>query len=446
LWDKQKEIAESIVDNRITAVRSCHDSGKSFIAARIALWYLETNKDSKVITTAPSWNQVREILWNEIHSAYNSVKKVDERFVFSGKLLDTRFGKSEDWFAIGMATRKEGDSAQVADRLLGFHSKTGKILVIVDEASGILEPVWGAIEGLLTSDNARLLAIGNPYRINGTFAKFFKQNSVKKIHIQDTDIPNIYEDKVIYAGLMSPSYPKEIAEKYGKESNVYRVKVKGDFPTSESDTLIPLSDIEDAFLRESVIAEGDKKLGVDVARFGDNRTTLVVRQGKKVLSKECYWKEDTMQTVGRIINKIISENINHEDVSVDDIGVGGGVVDRLKEKGYNVNGVNVGTKAEVEGKEEGFVEDEKLKEKRFFDTRASSYWAVKDWIKTASIPKDDDFLELADIKYKFSSSGIKIESKDEMKKRGLLSPDVADALMLTFCPYTGSGYGHLEFL
>jgi len=440
LWGKQREIADSVAKNRITAVRSCHSSGKSFVSGRIVLWYLQTNKDSKVITTAPSWTQVNQILWKEIHSAYNSIKEVDNRFTFQGRLLSTSYDVSPDWFAMGMATRQEGDATSVADRMLGFHSKTGKILIVVDEASGVLEPIWGAIEALMTSGEAKLLAIGNPYRISGSFAKLFKQSGVNKIWIQDTDIPNIQENKNIFAGLMSPDYPRDMEEKYGKDSNIYLVKVKGQFPGSESDTLISLSDIENAFLREPIISNEERIMGVDVARFGDDRTAFIIRQGNNILLKESYRKEDTMQTVGRVVDKIITENLPPENVNIDDIGVGGGVVDRLREKGYNVSGINIGTKADVSN---DFVED-KLAEKRFANLRASAYWAVKEWIKTASIPRDDDYLELSNMKYKFSSSGILIEGKDEMKRRGLSSPDVADALMLTFCKNSNE-YANLQF-
>ena len=138
--------------------------------------------------------------------------------------------------------------------------------------SGIEEPIWGAIEGLMTSEGARLLAIGNPYRIAGGFANLFKEKRVNRIHIQDTDIPNIKQNKVIVAGLMSPDYPKEMEEKYGKDSNVYLVKVKGEFPKSEKDSLISLNDIESAFRRKIERSTEIKRLGVDVARFGDNWT------------------------------------------------------------------------------------------------------------------------------------------------------------------------------
>lgn len=421
LWDKQKEIALSVRDNRFTAVRSCHDSGKSFVSARIALWFLLTNRDSVVVTTAPSWTQVKEILWREIASAYGSIEDVNFWFRFRSELTTTKLDISPDWFAIGVATKKEGEASQVAERMLGYHAKSGKILVIVDEASGLRFEIWGAIEGLMTSEGSRLLAIGNPYRLTGGFANLFKQKGVNRIHIKASDIPNIREGRIIIPGLMSPEYPKEMEEKYTKNSDVYRVKVDGEFPKQEKDSLVSLQHIEDAFVRGGVKAEGEKRLGVDVARFGDNETVFTYRQGLKVHWVKKFQKEDTMETAGRVKVFMREEGIEAKNVDVDDIGVGGGVTDRLWEDGVKVNRVNVGQAAENE--------DE------FYNLRAEAYWEVRRWMKKASLPKDDDYLVLANIKYKIGSrrkGQIQIESKMEMKKRGVKSPDVPDSLMLTF--------------
>ena len=421
LWAKQREIALSVRDNKYTAVRSCHDSGKSFVSSRIGLWFLLTNENSVVVTTAPSWTQVKEILWREVASAWRSVKDVNEKFDFEAELTTTKLDISPDWFAIGVATKKEGEASQVAERMLGYHAKSGKILVIVDEASGLRVEIWGAIEGLMTSEGARLLAIGNPYRLTGGFADLFKQKGVNRIHIKDTDIPNIREGRIIVPGLMSPEYPKEMEEKYTKDSDVYRVKVKGEFPRQEKDSLVSLQYIEDAFKREITKFKGKKRLGVDVARFGDNETVFTFRQGYKVHWVKKFQKEDTMVTTGRTLRFMKEEGIEAQNVDVDDIGVGGGVTDRLWEQKVEVNRVNVGSPAE--------------NDEEFANLRAEAYWEVRRWMKKADLPKEDDYLQLANIKYKFGSrrkGQTQIESKADMKKRGVKSPDVPDSLMLTF--------------
>lgn len=431
LWSKQKDIVRSVYENKVTAVRSCHSSGKSFISARIALDFLLTHPDSKVLTTGPSWTQVKEILWREINSAHDEIEK-NKKWKTRGRCMTYKYDIAPDWYAAGLATRKEGDATQVAQRMLGFHARSGDILIVVDEASGIKEPIWGAIEALMTSEGAKLLAIGNPYKISGGFAEMFKQKRVNKIHIQDTDIPNVREGKVVIPGLMSPDYPKEMEEKYGRDSNIYQIKVKGNFPTSETDTLIPVSDVLDAFERE-VEPLGEKVLGVDPARFGDNFTTFIVRQGKKVLHHEEHSKEDTQETAGRVLAMMRSWGIKPSNVFIDVVGIGAGVVDTLHHKegislngrvhksGLGVKGINVGRKAK--------------NEEEFYNVRAEAYWGVRKWIKSASLPEDDKFMQLANLKYKYKSTRkgqLYIESKEDMKKRGLVSPDTADALMLTF--------------
>ena len=428
-WEKQREMADSVLvkKNRKTAVRSCHGSGKTFEAARVGLIYLISNPDSIVITTAPGWTQVKEIIWREIKAAYHKLESVHPNLVIGGRpILETKLEFGDTWFMIGLATRKEGEATEVAERMLGFHSVTGKILVIIDEGSGVKEPIWGAIDGIMTSQDAQLLATGNPYKNTGSFAKLFKSKGVYKIHVRDTDTPNIRAGKIVIPGLMSLDYPKEMEDKYTKTGNLYLIKVKGEFPKSETDTLIPVDHVEDAFDRE-VEPVGEKKLGVDVARFGHNETVLTIRRGPKVTKKESYQKEDLMQTVARVIRMMEDEGMSKEDsknVYIDDTGLGGGVVDRLHEKGYMVNGVVAGATAEDE--------------EQYANIRAENAWAVREWIKTADLPRDDDFYQCSNIKYKWKSEKkgqLLLESKKDAVKRGIESPDTFDSLALTF---TGS--------
>ena len=132
-----------------------------------------------------------------MRTAYKKFGEFSEMIGVGGKLLTTSLTLDENWFAIGLATRKEGESSEVAERMLGFHSITGKILVIVDEGSGVQEPIWGSVDGLMTSDKAQLLTIGNPYKKTGRFAKMFGSKSVRKLHISAEDIPNIRENRVV---------------------------------------------------------------------------------------------------------------------------------------------------------------------------------------------------------------------------------------------------------
>jgi hypothetical protein len=408
-WEIQQKIAEVITNFSRITIRSCHASGKTWLAGRLALWFLYCHPRSIVITTAPTFRQVEEVLWREIRTAYANAK-----IRLGGTLLKTKLDLRDDWFAIGLSTDHP-------EQFQGFHAE--HILIIADEASGVPEPIFQAIEGIMASGKAKLILIGNPTKLTGYFADSFKDPRFKPFHISAFDTPNIKAKQLIYQGLINLDWVEDMRRKYGEDSDVYRVRVLGEFPKAESDTLIPLEDIERAMKRE-VEAEGEKVMGVDVARFGDDKSVILVRQGKKVLEIRKTQKQDTMAISGEVIAMIRKHGINPANVNIDVVGLGAGVVDRLREQGFKINGVNVGEKAK--------------NEEQYANLRAELYDKVKQEIKEIALLEDEDFYQLANIKYKFNSAGkLQIESKEEMKKRGLTSPDIADALCLSFATELG---------
>lgn len=404
LWEKEKEILLSVRDHQETSVKSCHASGKTFTAARIIHWWLCSEDDSIVITTAPTFRQVKEVLWREVRSAV-----IGKSIYPSSSILETQINLGERWFALGLSTDRP-------DQFQGFHSK--RLLVVVDEASGVLQEIYEAIDGLSPT---RILLIGNPLKNEGRFADSFKNPKVNKISISAFDTPNVKEGRNVIPGLITSADVLRMESYYGNDSDVYRVRVLGEFPLADVDSLISVDDIHKAIQREvDVKPQWEKKMGVDVARYGDDRTVIIVRQMEAVIKKETYSSKDTMQIAGQVLRTAKEERVLPENINVDVIGVGAGVVDRLKEQGWHVNEINVAESAED-------IE-------HYINLRAELYAGkLKEWIKTAKLPNDDDFYELANIKFKFNSKGqLQIESKEDMKKRGLNSPDVADALMLTF--------------
>ena len=404
LWEKQREILEAIRDNHEVAIRSCHASGKSYVSGRIVHWWLNAHKDSVVITTAPTFRQVKEVLWREIKGSIRGKKIYPEKAV-----LDTSINISDQWFALGLSTDKP-------DQFQGFHSP--HLMVLIDEASGIQPEIEEEIDGLTPE---KIVRIGQPLSNLGRFADAFRMPGVKKIQISALDTPNVKEQRVVIPGLITQQDIENFKTRYGEDSDVYRVRVLGEFPKQDSDSLISVNDIANAINRVvDVPNQFEKKMGVDVARFGDDRTAIIVRQMEKVTRKEVFAGFDTMQIVGRVLAIAKEERIRGENIYVDVIGVGAGVYDRIKEQGWRANAVNVSESPEDK--------------ENYVNLRAELYAnKLKEWIKTASLPNDDDFYELANIKYKFNSKGqLQIESKEDMKKRGLESPDVADALMLTF--------------
>lgn len=404
LWEKQKEIVEAVRDHKEVAIRSCHASGKSYVSGRIVHWYLNAFKDSVVITTAPTFRQVKEVLWREIKGSCAGKKIYKEK-----NILDTAINIAPQHFALGLSTDKP-------DQFQGFHSP--HLMVLIDEASGIDPLIEEAIDGLTPS---KIVRIGQPLQTTGRFADSFRMPDIKKMRISAFDVPNVKTGEVVIPGLITAEDVEKFKLRYGEDSDVYRVRVLGEFPEQDADALISLDDVVKAQNREvKVPPHFEKKLGVDVARFGNDSSVLTVRQMEKVIRYERFYGQDTMQIAGQVLRLAKEEYIKPENIFVDVIGVGGGVVDRLKEQGWNVKGVNV-------------AESPKDKE-NYVNLRAELYASsVKDWLKTGQLPKDDDWLELASIKYKFNSQGkLQLESKEDMKKRGLDSPDVADSLMLTF--------------
>lgn len=223
VWSKMQEVAESVRDNPKTAVKAGHGVSKSYEAARLALWFLCCHYPSTVITTAPTNNQVEEILWREIRDSF-ATRKIPINVEPSRTRLD--FG--EKWFALGFSTRPDTVTSE-ATRFQGFHNE--HLLVIFDEAAGIDPRIWKAAQHLLTSGHCRWLVIGNPTSDVGDFADCFKEDSDwHQITISVLDTPNYIEGREVIPGVSGRPYEAEQARKYGKDSNEYKIRVLGEIP------------------------------------------------------------------------------------------------------------------------------------------------------------------------------------------------------------------------
>jgi hypothetical protein len=427
LWDKEREIVNSVRDNIRTTVKSCHGSGKSFDSARIALWFLYCFPNSKVITTAPTFRQVQDILWREIRTAH-----AKSRIPLSGKPLQTSLELGEEWFALGLSTDDP-------DRFQGYHADY--ILLICDEAAGIKEDIYEASTGIVSSQHAKELYIGNPTNISGTFYNSFKMPGYNKIHISAFDTPNFTKFGITLEDIKNDTWkykiiselpapylitPEWVADKFirwGEGTPMWDSRVIGTFPVQGDDTLIPLTKVEEAVNREIEVLDTDHEMiGVDIARFGGDRTVFCYRKGNKVLEIKEFSHKDTMETAQNLF--AFAELYPNASINLDVIGVGGGVVDRIRQllPKREIIACNVG--------------EQPLDKELFLNKRAEMYWNLKNmFIKgEIQIPNDEDLIaQLSSQKFKFTQRGqIQIESKDEMKKRGMGSPDKADALMLAF--------------
>ena len=432
LWQKQKEIAQSIQSTKYTTVRSCHGSGKTRVAADIALWFLHSFPNSKVITTAPTFRQVEDILWREIRAA-----RSHSRIQLGGKVNNTSIDIGEQWFALGLSTDDP-------DRFQGFHAPS--ILLIVDEASGVAEDIFNASEGIVSSGHARVLYVGNPTSVEGTFYKSFKMPGYGKIHISAFDTPNFTTFGITIEDIRSNTWqskitadlprpylitPEWVFDKYlrwGEGNPMWDSRVMGNFPEQGEDSLIPLARIEEAARRTiDVKLEDTEQIGVDVSRFGSDKTEFAYRKGPKVLDWKTYNHLDTMATA----NNVHDFATLHPTavVGVDEVGVGAGVYDRLVQllPNQTVYGVNVGQAA--------------FDSEQFANLRAEIFWGLRERfiqgdIDLSDLPPDvlDDLsAQLSQIKFKYSARNqLQIEKKEDMKKRGLVSPDKADALAIAF--------------
>ncbi|MCK6444572.1 hypothetical protein [Elstera cyanobacteriorum] len=413
LWSRQREIAEALRDHRRVAVPSCHDAGKSFLASRLAAWWIATGDagESFVVTSAPTNAQVKAILWREIKRAHRlgqlpgTVNRSE--WLIDGELVG--YGrKPNDWDMTGFQ---------------GIHA--ARVLVIFDEASGVPQALWDAAETLITNEASRLLAIGNPDDPAGPFARACAPGGgFLTLPIDAFKTPNLTGETIpegLRPLLVSPLWVEEMRVRWGEESPLWQAKVRGRFPDIADDRLL-----SPALLQSAVTASGNADnpvvLGVDIARFGRDETVLILRRGDQAEIYATFRKQDTMVTVGRIIEAW--RTTGAVAVQVDDAGVGGGVTDRLREQGAPVVPILVGRPAR-EGE-------------RFLNLRAELYWGLRERAAAGRLvlPQDDLLLrQLGELRYRYDSRGrLKLESKDEMKKRGVPSPDRADALALAFAP------------
>jgi hypothetical protein len=418
LWSKQRNIAESVRDHRRTAVKSCHDSGKSYVASRIAAHWLDTHPagEAFVVSTAPTYAQVHAILWEEIRKTAKTAAARGEPL--PGKVFLSDEWKLDDGTLVGWG-RKPADTDEHGFQ--GIHRRY--VLVILDEACGIPAQLWTAVEAITTNRDCRILAIGNPDDPATEFAKVCAPGSGwNTIRISAFDTPNFTDEDVpegLRPLLLDPDWEEDKRRRWGVESPRYISKVLGEFPEIGEDILITPAMIRAA--QERQLTPGPWGiLGVDVARFGSDRTTICLRRGPVARVVGDYSKQSTTETTGRVV--VAKREHQADEIRVDGVGVGGGVVDQLVEQGYDVLDMQSGAAA---------VDSE-----HYANARAEWWWALRERFEQGDIdidPDDEDMAaQLGAIRYKYTARAqILIESKDDMRKRGLPSPDRADALMLT---------------
>lgn len=434
VWSKQRAILESVRDNRHTAVKSCHGPGKSFIVARIACWWLSVHEPGSafVVTTAPSYPQVRAILWREMGRAYRKGKlpgrmNQTEWFMGRGSEHYSTPVSDEEMVAFG---RKPADTDPTAFQ--GIHAQY--VLVIFDEACGIPKELWDAAEGLITNENSRIIAIGNPDDPASEFAEVCKPGGGwNVITISAFDTPNFTGEPIppyLVPLLTTPTWVDERKAKWGENSPLYKSKVLGEFPEDSTDGVVPWSWVARSRHAEPPEYAGDDllpvELGVDVGAGGD-LTVVRERRGRVAgRSWQGHTKEST-EAVGLVMNAIRETDATR--VKIDVIGIGWGVAGRLKE--LRRDGHHRAEIIEVN------VANEPSDKKKYAKLRDEIWWLARERSQDAawdlSAVDDETLQQLIAPIYKLDSLGrIQVEPKAETIKRLDRSPDDADALNLAY--------------
>lgn len=423
--DDQLDVALAVRDNDKVSVRSGNGPGKTWLAGRIALWFLYSFYPSIVITTAPTGRQVEKLLWGEIRKAHK-----DARIELGGEIFTTEVRIEEGWYAIGFSTDE-------SEKFQGFHSP--HMLVIVDEAGGVSEIIYEAIEGLLTTEGAKILLIGNPLDPASYFGRTHlhprESKGWTKLHIDNYNTPNVRAGKNLVPGLVSYDWPDRKKKQWGKNNPFFQVRVKGNFPEAGEDNLVPYHFVHSA-LERTLIPVGKKVLGVDVARFGNDKSVIGRLWGNQFRTKKKLYKQDGPMLANRIVRVIKEEGMEDpvEEVRIDIIGWGSSCFDSLKYK-----------KSQGTEEEKALLKNVKIipvnvaerarsakARKDYSNIRAETALITREMFEQGEIDIDDEDLgvQLANIRYKFQQGKYLLEDKEEFKKRFRESPDELDSLLV----------------
>jgi len=502
MWSKQREVLESIRDNRYTGVHACHGVGKSWISSRAIAWWIDSHTvgTAYVVSTAPTAAQVSSVVWREVIDIHRKAK-------LAGRI--TRSGYplwNIDGIEVGIG-RKPADYQDSAFQ--GLHSP--HMLVIVDEACGVSRKMFDAVDALVTNDNARVLAIGNPDDPSSHFASICRPDSplnsgwniiridalrtpnmtreqvskypllkalmeAENIPYSEEDVPvHVHDnlvnaewvnerimrwagvsDRIFESGLDYESIKTNIQAACAN-SSIFTAKVRGLFPESATEGIIPLGWVQRSMERWTNLNADDRHaslkahqpgvhiIGVDVARSGEDETVFAHRYGSHIERLERMHIADTMEIADRVAVYL------HEPQSIaviDIIGLGSGVYDALRR--MKNQGKIVGTPVPFNAAKNSQRQD-LLGEFKFLNDRAAAWWNMRELLDPSrnsniSLPNDENLLdELIAPKYRFNAGAhMVVESKDDIKKRLNRSTDSADAVLAAF--WVSGSASNLEFM
>ncbi len=418
--DQQAQALRRFAKTRRMSIRSGHGTGKDATASWLILWFMSTRPYPKVVCTAPTARQLSDILWSEL-SKWLRNSRLSEEFILQ---KDKMFHKDspKEWWCRAVSPSVKASKEEQAETLAGFHGD--HLLIIADEASGIPDPVYIPLEGAMTQEDNRVLLIGNMTKNTGYFYDTHFHPGIshrwQTLHWDSRKSTNVGGDYVDY-----------MLTKYGEESNVFRIRVAGEPPLEDERTLIPLAWAIQCIDNPVETSEEELLyLGVDVARYGEDRSVVLPRRGLSIYPWDEFQGMNTMD-LANIVLATFREN-QASGIGIDAIGIGAGVADYLYRKPGGRDfcfEVNV-SESSSDPKQYHRLRDElwlMMREKCM--KMLYSFPGATAGERTMS---DELCNELASPTYEFNNSGAYVvESKKKMKIRGIPSPNIADALGLT---------------
>lgn len=413
---EQQAVMNDVAKFPMVSVKSGHGVGKSALESWIIWWYISTRPYPKILCTAPTKHQLHDILWAEVSKWKRNSKSLDKDFEWTSEKIYLK-GSQEEWFAIARTSNKP-------DALQGTHAE--HVLIIIDEASGVPDIVFEPVLGSMSTIDAKLLMCGNPTQLAGFF---YESHTTKRELYKTHTIDGSKCERV------DKNYVQTIIDMFGKDSDVYRVRVAGEFPKANPDSFIGLDMIRTEKKVIDIVESID--LGVDVARYGDDESVVATTYNKSQVERLNVFKHnDTMKLTGQIVNIIKMLNLKYPSiivrVKIDCDGLGVGVYDRLKEVIVEKNLKAKAIECHFGGKGGKVSYDEPIE---YYNSTGIMWGTLRSKLKNneITIPNNEELIkQITNRKYFINSDGtIKLERKEDMKKRNVHSPDRADAVVLS---------------
>ena len=436
-WHRQREIAELVRDRRYVAVRSCNGLGKDWLAARLALWWVYCRR-GYVLVTGPTERQVKHVVMGQVRRAFNAAADLPGDLYELALRLD---GADE----MGILAFTSTD----ASKLTGLHAS--RLMVLITEAQGIEPLVWEGAFSNVTGAESKILAVGNPLQPSGKFFEVSRSRIWSAVKISALEHPNVVQQREVIPGAVGQEFIDLMAAEYGAGSGVYASRVLGEFPDEAEDTLCQRSWILAANERWQALRgarrEGAALFALDPARYGPDASVLAVRYGDLIEAFVTWNQLNTVETAERVVAEMgrygITTTSAAPDIwtelcgarwaegagyslTVDEPGIGSGVVDVLRAMKLNVTPYNGGR-----------TPSRAADAARFRDCRTRDFFGLRRRFElgTIAVPPDEKLAdELCAMRWRISAADgkVEIEAKGELRARLGRSPDRSDSLAMAF--------------